>query len=142
MLLSWSDIGLMVNLSKNFGLVSTKLNFENTKHRYSWICSIRDPKRQHHFCAATLLSKPPKPTIFVTAAHCTYICKSDIGTVDNCCCENVGGLDCSDDVSKCGNDPKVYEMGGEDAVVLCGEWEIGKEYKDGNYHFIYLQRPP
>ena len=61
----------------------------------------------------------------VTAAHCTYVCKSEKGVVENCCCDNVGEISCSEDFTKCGNNPKVYEMGGEDVVVLCGEWEIG-----------------
>ena len=30
------------------------------------------------------------------------------------------------DISRCGNDPKGYEMGFEDGVVMCGEWELGK----------------
>ena len=34
---------------------NTKLEFENTRHRYSWICSIRDPNKNFHFCSATLL---------------------------------------------------------------------------------------
>ena len=106
--------------------LNTKLNFENTKHRYSWICSLRDPNRTFHYCAVTLFSKPPKPTVLVTSAHCTYICKSDIGVVDNCCCDNVAEISCSSDISRCGNDPKVYEMGFEDGVVMCGEWELGK----------------
>ena len=72
-----------------------------------------------------MLSKPPKPTVLVTAAHCTFICKSNLGEVDNCCCTNVGNIDCSDDINRCGNSPSVVEMGSEDAVVLCGEWEIG-----------------
>ena len=35
--------------------LTTKLDFENTRHRYSWICSIRDPLSGFHFCSATLL---------------------------------------------------------------------------------------
>ena len=57
--------------------LTSQLNYENTKHRYSWICSLQDPQRNFHYCGATVLSKPPKPTVIVTAAHCTNICKSD-----------------------------------------------------------------
>ena len=46
--------------------------------------------------------------------------------VDNCCCANVGDFDCSSDTNKCGTSPETKEMDGEDAVVLCGEWEIGE----------------
>ena len=70
--------------------------------------------RRFHYCAATLLAKPPKPTVLVTAAHCTFICKSNLGVVDNCCCKNVGNIDCSDDFSKCGSNPTTIEMDGDD----------------------------
>ena len=35
----------------------TKLEFENTKHRYPWICSLRSNTEEdkEHYCAATLL---------------------------------------------------------------------------------------
>ena len=57
--------------------VTSRLDYENTRHRYSWICSLRDPDRNFHYCSVTLLSKPPKPTVLVTSAHCTFICKSE-----------------------------------------------------------------
>ena len=47
------------------------------------------------------------------------------GIVDNCCCDNVGEINCSDDIGICGSNPQTKIMTGEDAVVLCGEWEIG-----------------
>ena len=34
----------------------TKLEFENTRHRYPWICSLRSKtENKQHYCAATLL---------------------------------------------------------------------------------------
>ena len=35
----------VINFPNTDTTVSTVPNFENTKHRYSWICSIRDPIR-------------------------------------------------------------------------------------------------
>ena len=73
------------------GTVQTKIEFENTKHRYPWICSLRSKHfEKTHFCAVTLLRRPPGPTVMVTAAHCTFLCKSEDGVIlDNCCCENI-----------------------------------------------------
>lgn len=70
----------------------TELNYENTRHRYPWLCSLRtrDGDQSRHLCAVTLLSRPPGPTILVSAAHCTYLCSSNGRTVPNCCCPNVG----------------------------------------------------
>ena len=56
--------------------IRTKLEFENTRHRYPWVCSLRTkgPFAEHK-CAVNLLSIPPSPTVIVGAAHCTYLCK-------------------------------------------------------------------
>ena len=60
--------------------------------------------------------------------------------MDNCCCG--GQNDCSEDIPRCGNQPKVVEMTGkwtrkskksgdeiknlgEDAEIICGEWQTG-----------------
>ena len=86
--------------------------------------------------------KPPGPTVFVTTAHCTYLCKDGTRLLDNCCCENVGNITCSDVVNKCGHNPEVVEMTGisiyifslvlfkllwlgNDVEIICGEWETG-----------------
>ena len=61
--------------------------------------------------------------MLVGPAHCTYLCKSTKGLVDNCCCG--GPNDCSEEYLRCGNSSKVVEMTGEDAEINCGEWEIG-----------------
>ena len=50
----------------------TELKYENTRHRYPWICSLRTKGiTAEHLCAVTLLSKPPQPAIIVGPAHCT-----------------------------------------------------------------------
>ena len=43
--------------------------------------------------------------------------------MDNCCCG--GPSDCSDNSIRCGKNPRVVEMTGSDAEILCGEWETG-----------------
>jgi len=106
--------------------LKTQLNFENTRHRYPWVCSLRSTgARPEHLCAVTLLSVPPKPTVVVGAAHCTYICKNENEKAISVCCCADGVEDCSDDTTKCGETPKVYEMTGDDVDILCGEWETG-----------------
>ena len=59
--------------------------------------------------------------MLVGPAHCTDLCKSSRGAVNNCCCG--GPNDCSDNIERCGTDPKVVEMTGSDAEILCGEWD-------------------
>ena len=93
-------------------VISPEINFEHTRHRYSWICSLRtkgtDPE---HLCAVTLLSVPPQPTVVVGAAHCTFLCKDPRGfPLDSCCCSDAG-LDCSDDTTKCEDNPSVFKVG-------------------------------
>ena len=122
--------------------VRTETPFEDSKHRYPWICSLRGrgPDKQHH-CAVTLLRRPPGPTVLVTAAHCTFLCKSDNIVVPNCCCDNVAQTKCSDDTNKCGINPRVVEMTGADVEVICGEWEVGNVPPDvsGELYNVILQ---
>ena len=102
----------------------TTIILENTRHRYPWICSLRSKqKSKRHYCAVTLLSRPPSPTVLVGPAHCTYLCKSSREEVDNCCCG--GQNDCSENLSRCGKNPKVVELTSKDAEIICGEWETG-----------------
>jgi len=98
--------------------------FEHTRNRYPWVCSLRSqgPTPQH-LCAVTLLSVPPKPTFFVGPAHCTYLCKkSENDQLDACCCADGPSEKCSEDKSLCGDNPKVFFMNNQDAVIICGEW--------------------
>ena len=62
----------------------------------------------------------------VGAAHCTYLCKSPSSSkiLPNCCCPNVGGTICIDN-PECEDDAKTVDMTGEDAEIICGEWETG-----------------
>lgn len=117
---------ILISTLPNGEVIRTELPFTNTRHRYPWICSLRSSwSPPEHYCAVTLLSRPPRPTILVGAAHCTYLCKRDsTSTVPSCCCAD-GPENCAEDVSRCGTQPRVYEMTGEDAEILCGEWETG-----------------
>ena len=106
----------------------TKPVFENTRERYPWICSFQGRQDKSHYCGATILSRPPGPLVIVTAAHCVFLCKSEAGdTVPNCCCENVKGKLCLGD-SQCGVNPSVEVMSGENAEVICGEFETGGDF--------------
>ena len=134
----------------NGSIIKTETPFEETRHRYPWICSLRSRSldKQHH-CAVTLLRRPPGPTVLVTAAHCTFLCKSDNIVVPNCCCDNVAQTKCSDDRNLCGRNPTVVEMTGDDVEVICGEWEIGnipREESGEEYNVILpigeIQRHP
>ena len=122
----------------NFVNLNTTLEFENTKHRYPWLCSLRrrvDGRGERgaissHFCAVTLLSRPPGPIVLVTSAHCTYICKSQEGNiVPNCCCPNVGPDLCTER-RDCGTNATTVEMTGADMEVLCGEWDTATDTEE------------
>ena len=119
-------------------VLRTKLDFENTKHRYSWLCSLRSRGADsQHYSGVTLLRRPPGPIVLVTAAHTTFLCKSARDEiVPNCCCENVSGKGCRNR-EVCGGTPsRVVEMTGEDVEVVCGEWEIGeKPYRTSGEDF-------
>ena len=76
----------------------------------------------------------------VTTAHCTLICRSDIGVVPNCCCENVSGRTCSNSTVECGDNPKSDVVTGEEAQIVCGEWEIGNtpQVESGEVYNVIL----
>ena len=101
--------------------------FEDTRGRYPWLCSLRGRQDRRHLCGATILSRPPGPLVIVTAAHCVFLCKSPGGeTLPNCCCENVKGVGCSADSGiQCGLNATTAVMTGDDAEIICGEWETG-----------------
>ena len=102
-------------------------DLKNTKHRYSWICSLRRKSEdKRHLCGVTLLSMPPSPTVLVSSAHCVSVCRSEAmnKVLDNCCCANVGGEICSDN-PECEDDAKIVTLTGVDAEIICGEWETG-----------------
>ena len=101
----------------------TELNYENTRHRYPWICSLRTRgTSSEHLCAVNLLAVPPNPTVIVGSAHCTYMCK-DLDkngvTLPPCCCVTKGQESCQNDTVKCGIgrwDPGVVQ------TLLCSRW--------------------
>ena len=107
---------------------------EHTKHRYPWLCSLKSVGQQSsHFCAVTLLSRPPGPTVLVTSAHCVYICKSEEGRiVPNCCCPNVGPGLCTE-TQDCGTNAATVVMTGDEAEVKCGEWDTATDTEE-EYH--------
>ena len=99
----------------------------NTRHRYPWICSLRQKSEdKRHLCGTTLLSMPPSQTVLVSSAHCVTVCRSKAKNkvVPNCCCANVGGEMCSDNPD-CEDDAEIVNMTGDDAEIICGEWETG-----------------
>ena len=56
----------------------------------------------------------------------SYLCKAQDGTTkESCCCENVSGANCSDSEMVCGTNTRVEVMTGDDAEVVCGEFETG-----------------
>jgi hypothetical protein len=75
------------------------------KNRHPWLCSLRTPGyRGLHRCGVTLLSGPPRPTIFVSAAHCNYLCKDQRGrSVELCCCREAGSEFSCAGTDFCGN---------------------------------------
>ena len=92
-----------------------------TKNRYPWLCSLRTPGyRGVHKCGVTLLSGPPKPTIFVSAAHCNYLCKDELGrVVELCCCrESQSEFSCSSN-DFCGTNPSLQEANPRDLQIVC-----------------------
>ena len=115
--------------------------YEHTLHRYPWVCSLRTKgKPADHLCAVNLLSIPPKPTVVIGSAHCTYVCKNSFNKQVEVCCCSEGNINCSEDTLKCGFDPRVYEMTGDDAEIVCGEHDtsflpelIGSE----KYHVVF-----
>ena len=122
----------------------TELNFENTRHRYPWICSLRTRLKSEHLCAVNLLAVPPNPTVIVGSAHCTYLCKdtnNEGKTLPSCCCvsNDKGQESCATDTVKCGQDPRAVEMGGSDAEIICGEWQTGStQYASGEEYNVVL----
>jgi hypothetical protein len=106
--------------------IKVELQYNNTRHRYPWVCSLRSkgPSAAHR-CAVNLVSIPPNPTVIVGAAHCTYICKDGAREIPVCCCSDSTD-DCKESNPKCGDNPGVVEMTGEDSSILCGEWDTSQ----------------
>jgi len=115
---------ITLNVNNENIQLTTMFDFTRTRNRYPWICSMRSKDQsKEHFCAVTILAVPPKPTVIVGPAHCTYLCKNGGQRVPPCCCRT-DTTTCSGDV-RCGENPEVVEMKGSDIEILCGEWETG-----------------
>ena len=130
----------------------TELNFNHTRHRYPWICSLRTRGvNPEHLCAVNLLAVPPNPTVIVGSAHCTYMCKDTDNngvTLPSCCCvtSEKGQESCSPNTAKCGTAPKAVEMDGRDAEIICGEWQTGSTSQSSsdeeyNLSLIHISEP-
>lgn len=120
--------------SKISGLTGDIVGFLNndqegmmrTLNQYPFICSLKTRGfRGYHRCGITLLSVPPNPTILVTAAHCTFICKDSDGyIVETCCCrEESEPSNCRQFNSHCGKDKKMEAAHPEDFSITCSEWD-------------------
>jgi hypothetical protein len=91
------------------------------KNRYPWQCSLRTPGFTGvHRCGVTLISGPPKPTIFVSAAHCNYLCKNVDGlVVEVCCClKEKSRFSCSGS-SFCGLNSTYQKADPRDLQIAC-----------------------
>ena len=91
------------------------------KNRYPWQCSLRTAGYNGiHRCGVTLLSGPPKPTIFVSAAHCNYVCKNkEGGVVETCCCRNITTPASCGDSDFCGQIPELQLAEPGDLQIAC-----------------------
>ena len=139
------SIDYTVNNGSDPGVLYAE-DFTETRNRYPWICSLRRKDAEKtHICAVTLLRRPPGPTVMVTSAHCTLICKDGPNMVDNCCCDNVNEFKCdsfSTNITSesCGANATVYIVGESDAEVVCGDWEIGnatQQQSEERYNIIF-----
>ena len=91
------------------------------KNRQPWVCSLRTPGyRGLHRSGVTLLSGPPKPTIFVSAAHCNYLCKDALGrVVEICCCKDpLSRFACSTN-DFCGRNSSLQLAAPQDLQIVC-----------------------
>ncbi len=122
---------LIKNNTKTFGPSSSPI-FASTgidnyvypiplKNRYPWQCSLRTPGFTGvHRCGVTLISGPPKPTIFVSAAHCNYLCKNNLGlVVEICCCLGEKSRFSCSDSSFCGLNPTYQKADPLDLQIAC-----------------------
>ena len=92
------------------------------KNRHPWLCSLRTPGyRGVHRCGVTLLSGPPRPSIFVSAAHCNYLCKDDATglLVEICCCRDPQSPFSCSSSSFCGASNSLQLAAPADLKIVC-----------------------
>jgi len=116
-----------INPLNSLGLnFKTSIPYENVRHRYPWICSLRthgtDPE---HLCTVTILSVPPDPVVIIGPGHCTVICKDRDQKMPSCCCILEGIESCRSDIAKCGENALATQLNPREADIVCGEWESG-----------------
>jgi hypothetical protein len=89
--------------------------------RYPWLCSLSTSGfRSRHRCGVTLLSAPPKPTIFASAAHCNYVCKDEANeVVEICCCNDPANVFSCSSSSFCGANATMQLANPEDLQIVC-----------------------
>jgi hypothetical protein len=92
-----------------------------TKNRHPWLCSLRTPGyRGVHRCGVTLLSGPPRPTIFVSAAHCNYLCKNGLDrVVEVCCCRDAQSEFSCTSSPFCGTGSTLQLASPSDLQIVC-----------------------
>ena len=90
-------------------------------NRHPWQCSLRTPGyKGTHRCGVTLLSGPPKPTIFVAAAHCNYLCKDSLGRlVEICCCRDPQSIFSCSSNDFCGANSTLQLATPQDLQIVC-----------------------
>merc|ERR1719334_730900 len=121
-----SEAGILVNKTGDY---RTMFNFNNTKNRYSWICSLREKGSLQHLCSVTILSLPPQPLVVVGPAHATYHCTSSTGQkLPSCCCHK-SGANC-DVEEKCGELAELKEISADNVEIQCGIWQLGSDRSD------------
>ncbi len=116
--------------TKTFGPASSTVSVQSgflrgypvpLKNRYPWQCSLRTPGFTGvHRCGVTLISGPPRPTIFVSAAHCNYVCKNTVGlVVEVCCCLDKKSKFSCQDSDFCGQNPNYQVADPRDFQIAC-----------------------
>jgi hypothetical protein len=92
-----------------------------SKNRHPWLCSLRTSGyRGVHRCGVTILSAPPQPTIFVSAAHCNYVCKDALGRIlEICCCrDSTSEFSCASSTF-CGSNSSLQMANPQDLQIVC-----------------------
>ena len=111
----------------------TNMKLQNTVERYPWVCSLQEhlpgTSSSQHLCAVTILAVPPRPTVVVGAAHCTFTCTDSLRRPQPmCCCLPSGEKACGKDV-KCARGASWTGRLESEMKLVCGQWQLGKEAK-------------
>jgi hypothetical protein len=91
------------------------------KRRHPWLCSLQTQGYVGiHRCGVTILSGPPQATIFVSTAHCNYLCKNAANqVVQLCCCQLLSNnLSCQGNYF-CGANATLQLAQPDDLSIVC-----------------------